>query len=667
MAKSLKKVPQPVNWRREKLNNKSKEILEFYKITEELKKFALSDIAKERIEKLEPKVQEGIIRLSLKETTEARNIVDISSSVPLNSLKDMGRIVSKLEKDGVLTPEELEAVADLLRDTSKIKRFMKDKEYAAPTISSYAYAIFDLGDIREEIERCIVHGGVDDKASSKLQKIRKKIYILEDRIKSKLDSILRSDKYKSCIQEAVVSQRDGRYAIPVKSQYKNYMEGEIHDKSQSGSTVFIEPAEVKKLQNELNENKLEEENEVYRILSELTSAIYDNIRELKINVETMANYDFIFAKGKYSKAISGTSVELNTRNYINLKQGRHPLLGDKAVPLDFVIGEAYRGLVITGPNTGGKTVTLKTIGLLTMMAQAGIHVPVGEGSELAIFQDVLVDIGDGQSIEQSLSTFSSHINNIISILAYAGRNDLVIIDELGSGTDPGEGMGIAVAVLEELYDKGATICATTHYSEIKGFAEKHEGFINGSMGFDINTLKPLYKLTIGKAGESNAFFIALRLGMDKKIIERAHFVTYKEEKSYADVKPYEQVKNAEEKEAHKKQVREFKASIKKEEEKKLAKKEPDFKIGDCVYISFMKRTGIICEEENSRGEYGVMVMKRKIKINRKRLSLYIDNKDLYPENYDFDIIFKSKEYRKKNKLMSKHHIEGMTISEEESK
>ncbi|WP_053243380.1 hypothetical protein [Clostridium sp. DMHC 10] len=537
--------------------------------------------------------------------------MDISSSVPLNSLKDMGRIVSKLEKDGVLIPEELEAVADLLRDTSKIKRFMKDKEYAAPTISGYAYSICELDGIRQEIERCIVHGAVDDKASSKLQKIRKKIYILEDRIKSKLDSILRSDKYKSYIQEAVVSQRDGRYAIPVKSQYKHYMEGEI-----------------------------------------------------KINIETMANYDFIFAKGKYSKVISGRSVELNTRNYINLKQGRHPLLGDKAVPLDFVIGEDYRGLVITGPNTGGKTVTLKTIGLLTMMAQAGLHVPAGEGSELAIFQDVFVDIVDGQSIEQSLSTFSSHINNIISILACAGRNDLVIIDELGSGTDPGEGMGIAVAVLEELYDKGATICATTHYSEIKGFAEKHEGFINGSMGFDINTLKPLYKLTIGRAGESNAFLIALRLGMDKKIIERAHFVTYKEEKSYADLKPHKAAINVEEKEAHKQQVREFKASIKKEEERKLAKKEPDFKIGDSVYISFMKRTGIICEEENSRGEYGVMVMNRKIKINRKRLSLYIDKKELYPENYDFDIIFKSKEYRKKNKLMGKHHVEGMALKEE---
>lgn len=650
-----------------KLNNKSKEILEFYKIIDQLKGFALSDIAKERIEKLEPVVQEGMIRLAIKETTEARKIVDISSSIPINSLKNMSGVVPKIEKGIVLKPEELENIADLLKDTTKIKRFMKDKEYVAQTISSYAYSICELDEVRGEIERCIVHGMVDDKASNKLQKTRKRIYILEDRMKSKLDSILRSDKYKSYIQEAVVSQRDGRYAIPVKSQYKNYMEGEIHDKSQSGSTVFIEPAEVKKLQNELNENKFEEEKEVYRILSELTAAVYENIKELKINIETMANYDFIFAKGKYSKAISGRSVEFNTRNYINLKQGKHPLLGDNAVPLDFVIGEDYSGLVITGPNTGGKTVTLKTIGLLTMMAQAGLHVPAAEGSELAIFQDVLVDIGDGQSIAQSLSTFSSHINNIISILACAGRNDLVIVDELGSGTDPGEGMGIAVAVLEELYRKGATICATTHYSEIKDFAEKHEGFVNGSMGFDINTLRPLYKLNIGKAGESNAFLIALRLGMNKKLIERAHFVTYKEEKSYADIKYEIPVENVVEKEVHKKQVREFKAGVKIEKEKQKIKKTPDFKIGDAVYISFMKRTGIICEEENSKGEYGVMVMNRKIKINRKRLSLYIDKKDLYPENYDFDIIFKSKEYRKKNKIMSKKHVEGMSINEGEFK
>ncbi|MCD2348312.1 endonuclease MutS2 [Clostridium guangxiense] len=594
------------------MNNKSKEILEFYKITEELKKFALSDIAKERIEKLEPKVQEGVIKLALKETTEARRIVDISSSIPINSLKNMGKIVSKIEKGTVLVPEELEAVANLLRDTAKVKRFMKDKEYAAPTISSYAYSICELDKIKEEIERCIVHGTVDNKASSKLQKIRKKIYILEDRIKSKLDSILRSDKYKPYIQDTLVSQRDGRYIIPVKSQYKKCIDGEIHDKSQSGSTVFIEPAEVKRLQDELNENKLEEEKEVYRILSELTAAVYDNKKEVKINIEIMANYDFIFAKGKYSKAISGTNVRLNTRNYINLKQGKHPLLDDNAVPLDFTIGRSYRGLVITGPNTGGKTVTLKAIGLLTMMIQAGLHIPAAEESEMAIFQDVFVDIGDGQSIEQSLSTFSSHINNVISILDCAGRNDLVIVDEIGQGTDPGEGMGIAIAVLEELYNKGATICATTHYSEIKRFAEKHEGFINGSMGFDINTLKPLYKLSIGKAGESNAFLIALRLGMSKKIIERAHFVTYKEEKSYEDVKYEKPTKNEEEKEMHKKQVREFKEGIKIEEEKQL------------------------------------------------------DKKELYPEDYDFDIIFKSKEYRKKNKLMSKHHVEGMTISDSTS-
>lgn len=645
------------------MNKKAKEILEFDKIKASLKEFALSDIAKKRIGNLDPVVQEEVVNTMLKETTEARNIVDITSSLPLNSLNLMDKLMSRIENNFILSPEELEAIGQLLKDGNKMKSFMKDKEYTAPTISSYAYSISELNDIRETIERCITAGRVEDKATNKLLKIRKKIYSLEDKIKNKLDSILRSDKYKNYIQDAVVSQREGRYSIPIKSQYKKLMEGDIHDKSQSGSTVFIEPAEVKKLQDELNVCRVEEEKEVYRILSEITSMIYEVRREIGINIETMANYDFIFAKGKYSRSIDGRTVKVNTKNYIKLEGAKHPLLGNEAVPLDFVIGEEYRGLVITGPNTGGKTVTLKTIGLITIMVQAGLHVPVGKGSEVAIFQDVFVDIGDGQSIEQNLSTFSSHINNIISILQCTGRYDLVILDELGSGTDPGEGMGIATAVLEELYKRGSTICATTHYSEIKDFAEKHEGFINGSMGFDINTLKPLYKLSIGKAGESNAFLIALKLGMRKELIERAHFITYKENKSYSEMKVSVKAEFSEQKSEHEKQKQEFKQGLKIKRDKEPYKEQNIFKIGDCVYISFMKRTGIICEGESNKGEYGVMVMKKKLRINKKRLSIYIENKELYPEAYDFDIVFKSKEYRKKDKLMKKRHIEGLIIEE----
>ena len=645
------------------MNNKAIELLEYNKIKEVLKGYALSDMAKEKIERLEPYVDINIIRKNMIETTEARAIVDINSSVPIHSLTGIKAVRDKIEKGMILSPEDLDMISELLKEVKRLKRFMLDKEQVAPTISLYALSTSELGGLREEIETSIVRGRVDDRATSKLYKIRKRIIILEDKIKSKLDSVLRNEKYKGYLQDSLVSQRNGRYVIPIKSEYRKDMDGNIHDRSQSGSTVFVEPAEVKKIQDELDFEKLEEEKEVYKILSNLTNLVCDNIKEIKINIEVMSNYDYIFAKGKYSKAIEGREVGFNSRNYINIKDAKHPLLGKDAVPLNFVVGEDYKGVIITGPNTGGKTVALKTVGLLTLMAQTGLHIPVAKGSEVGVFAEVLVDIGDGQSIEQNLSTFSSHIKNIISILNCADEYSLVILDEVGSGTDPSEGMGIAVAILEELYKKGAVICATTHYSEIKDFAQNHIGFINGSMEFDINTLKPLYKLNIGKAGESNAFLIALRLGMDKDIIERAHAVTYKEEKIYLEYKAQNEnvIKKEKEVTIHQEKVEKLKSADKREKLNEIKDTKLSFNIGDCVYISFMNRTGIICEGENSKGEYGVMVMKKKIKINKKRLSIYIDKEELYPEEYDLDIVFKSKDYRKKDKLMNKKHVKGLLI------
>jgi len=646
-----------------KVNNKAIELLEYNKIKEVLKGYALSDMAKERIERLEPYVDINIIRKNMIETTEARAIVDINSSVPIHSLTGIKAVRDKIEKGMILSPEDLDMISELLKEVKRLKRFMLDKEQVAPTISLYALSTSELGGLREEIEKSIVRGRVDDRATSKLYKIRKRIIILEDKIKSKLDSVLRNERYKGYLQDSLVSQRNGRYVIPIKSEYKKDMDGNIHDRSQSGSTVFVEPAEVKKIQDELDFEKFEEEKEVYKILSNLTNLVCDNIKEIKVNIEVMSNYDYIFAKGKYSKAIEGREVDFNNRNYINIKDAKHPLLGKDAVPLNFVVGEDYKGVIITGPNTGGKTVALKTVGLLTLMAQTGLHIPVAKGSEVGVFAEVLVDIGDGQSIEQNLSTFSSHIKNIISILNCADEYSLVILDEVGSGTDPSEGMGIAVAILEELYKKGAVICATTHYSEIKDFAQNHIGFINGSMEFDINTLKPLYKLNIGKAGESNAFLIALRLGMDKDIIERAHAVTYKEEKIYLEYKEQNEnvIKKEKELTIHQEKVENLKLAEKREKLNEIKDTKLSFNIGDCVYISFMNRTGVICEGENSRGEYGVMVMKKKIKVNKKRLSIYIDKEELYPEEYDLDIVFKSKDYRKKDKLMNKKHVKGLLI------
>lgn len=646
------------------MNKNTIEVLEYNRIKESLKTYALSEMAKDMIDNLEPFVDVNLIQRFMQETSEARAVVDRTTSVPLHSLPGVKLIKDKVNKGANLLPEELEAICGILREGKKLKRFMADKDFEAPLISSYALSLYELNDVLDEIERCIFQGRILDKASSELSKIRKKIGILEERIKSKLDSVLKNPRYKGILQENLVSMRNGRYVIPVKSQYKNEFDGSVHDSSATGSTVFIEPAEVKKAQDELNLLKIEEDKEEYRILSALTALVADHDRELSINIEVMVYYDFLFAKAKFSKALDGKSVKFNTENYIKINKGRHPLLGRSAVPLDFNIGKDYTALVITGPNTGGKTVVLKTVALLTMMAQSGLHIPVEEDTELAVFADILVDIGDGQSIEQSLSTFSSHIKNIISIMECADKYTLVIMDEVGAGTDPAEGMGIATAVLEEVHRKQAVVVATTHYSEIKDFAYNAPGFRNGSMEFDVNTLRPTYKLNIGKAGESNAFLIALRLGMDKRLIERAHEITYKENKEYSYYKEElveEKIIDKNALEYHEESIKKLESAERIKDISDKQKEKPRFKLGDCVYISTMDRTGIVSELENSKGEVGVMVMRKKFKINHKRLSLYIESEELYPENYDFDIVFETVENRKKDREMSKRHVEGMKI------
>lgn len=649
------------------------QVLEYEKVKECLKQYALSVQAKSKIMRLLPMTGPGMIQSAMQETTEARRILDINPSVPLTALEGVDRVMEKTGKGIVLQPEELNQIGSLLESVGRIRRYMAAMQSAAPEVSAYALSMYELAHLREEIERCICHGRVDDRASPELHRVRKKISIVDDRIKQKINSVLNAASAAGYLQDPVISTRGGRYVIPVKREYRRMVEGTVHDTSASGSTLFIEPVGIAKLQEEMNILKIEEENEVYRVLSTLTGLVDGAVRELSVDIETLVQYDFLFAKAKYSRDLGGCAVLLDTEGKIVIHGGRHPLIGKSAIPLDFHIGDGYRALVITGPNTGGKTVALKTVGLMTLMVQSGLHVPVGEGSRFAIFEDVLADIGDGQSIEQSLSTFSSHVRNISAILACAGPGTLVVMDEMGAGTDPGEGMGFAVAVLEAVYEKGAAVLATTHFSEIKEFAEKTPGFRNGRMEFDIHTLKPLYRLTIGQAGESNAFLIALRLGVDARIIERAHEVTYREKREYRYKELAEGTANGAAPGAPARTPDTSAGGLQTGPAAKRqpnsgthstvepGKKELHFKVGDCVYVSTMKRTGIVCEPENARGEVVVMVMKNKIRISKKRLSLYIDGKELYPEAYDFDIILESKDDRKKKKLMSKRHVEGVVI------
>jgi DNA mismatch repair protein MutS2 len=649
-----------------RMNADAMRILEYDKLKEILKQYAITEQAKKMLDELQPSVDLLKIERLMLETTEARRIIDINAGVPLTAMEKIDEVLAKAGKGFTLTTDELTAVKELLENVKKLKRFMRPMHTVSPVVASYALSMSELPHLSDEIERCVVNGRIDDRATPELNRIRKKIAVTGERIKQKLNSILSSPSFAGVIQEAVVTLRNGRYVIPVKREYKRSFPGNVLDLSASGSTLFIEPAAIARHQEELNLFKMEEEKEAFRILSCLTEMVEGAIREISINVEAFIHYDFIFAKAKYSKSLDCFPVKLNKQNKIRLKGGRHPFIGKSAVPLDFQIGGAYRALVITGPNTGGKTVALKTVGLLTLMAQSGLHVPVEEDSELAVFASILADIGDGQSIEQSLSTFSSHVKNISTIIESSSPSSLVLMDELGAGTDPGEGMGFAVAVLEEVFSKGATIVATTHISEIKEFANKKDGFKNGRMEFDIDSLKPLYRLTIGRPGDSNAFLIALRLGVRRQIIERAHEITYGERKDYScevTLQPKsmicEDMMTKDSQPPLKEAAAARPGTILKEKARKKAVS--NFVKGDCVYISSMDRTGIVYEPENSRGEVVVMVMKKKYKINHKRLSLYVAAKDLYPEDYDLDIVFESKENRKKRKLMSKRHVEGVVI------
>ena len=639
------------------MNEKTLKMLEYHKIIESLKEYAHSSLGKKRVEKLKPLINLEAIRIQIQETTEAKAMLMKNPRVPLDGLDGFENVYNKIGKNHCLNPGDFTATAELINGTRKMKAYMKNMDVVAPVVSSYVYSMKELSDLENNIHSCIGNGRVIDKASSTLNKIRKKKSVIEDRIKSKLQNYLNSSTHSKHLQDKIISSRDGRYVIPIKQQYKNSFEGDVLDSSRTGSTLFVEPEAVKKLQNELNVLLIEEEKEVYIILSKLTAQLEAHQHDIQIILETLENYDFLFAKAKHSQHIKGNPINIVDDNKVNIINGKHPLLGVDAVPLDFNIGYNYRSLIITGPNTGGKTVVLKTVGLLTLMVQSGLHIPAHEDSQLSMFIDILTDIGDGQSIEQSLSTFSSHVKNIIGILSCAEPSTLVLIDEIGTGTDPSEGSGLAMAILEELQKSGATTVASTHYSEIKTFAQEHPSFENGSMGFDINTLKPLYKLSIGIAGESNGFLIALRLGMKKDIVKRAHKLIYKEDKDY-DM-DFEEIETVEDE-----IIKDHISLLNEQREQKQYRKqvtkdkvEHTFSLGDSVHVSTMGRTGIVFELENPKGELGVMIMHKKFTINKKRLKLHIEAKELYPDGYDLNIVFESKDSRRLDHAMNKKHVE----------
>lgn len=509
--------------------------LEFDKIKNILKTYAITFLGIEEIEQLQPSTNMDTVLKWQNETSEATSLILRKNALPLSPISDITDLLKKVSACGVLTPKELLQIADVLRISRKLKLYSYNDRIEILHLSDYFENLYVNKNVEEEIERSIKsEDEIDDRASKTLYDIRRKIADLELQIRDKLNDIIRTNsKY---LQDDVVTFRNDRYVIPVKQEFKNEVKGFIHDYSSTGSTVFIEPTVIFNKNNEIRDLKNEEKIEIDRILSLLTQMVIPIVEQIKYSLKNIGVIDFIFAKAKYGLAINAFKPNLNLDRYINLKNARHPLIDkDKVVPISVWIGDTFSTLIITGPNTGGKTVTLKTVGLLTLMAQSGMHIPASENSEIAIFENIYTDIGDEQSIEQSLSTFSAHMTNIVSILSNVTSNSLVLLDELGSGTDPVEGAALAMSILDNLHNVDCRTIATTHYSELKTYAIREQEIENASCEFNIETLSPTYKLLIGLPGKSNAFAISKKLGLSEDILEKANSYLSSENIKFEDV------------------------------------------------------------------------------------------------------------------------------------
>ncbi len=640
---------------------KSMIALEFDKILEQLGSHAISEPVKQKLLKLRPSLSEREVTAKINETTEGRKILDQLGSPPLPAMKDVPMLLELAVKGAMLIPEQLAQIALFLTACKRMKGFLKRAEVLDVAIAGYGGAIRELTPLSAEIENCIRNNTVDDNASGELKNIRRRMDQLGQEIKTKLENQLRSRK--EWFTDGYVSTRNGHFVLPVKREYKHMVNGTVMDISSSGATYFIEPTAIAKLKEELSGLEIAEGNEVRRILYQLSASVGENSFDLQLNIEAMEALDFIFAKAGLSADMKAVPPRINTDQKIVIEDGRHPLIKPgECIPLNFTLGQGIRGVIITGPNTGGKTVALKTLGLMQLMAQSGLHVPC-KAADLCMNNAVLCDIGDGQSITENLSTFSSHITNIIHILKHTTRESLVLLDELGSGTDPAEGMGIAIAILEELKDSGCLFVATTHYPEIKEYASKTVGLQNARMAFDRESLKPLYRLELGEAGESCALYIAKRLGLPGKMLNRAYREAYLRDNAghltaptpdlLMDISdagiplsPDPVLHTYVEKTAAPKPV---------------STRSSRFQIGDCVVVYPQKKLGIVYQTADERGEVGVQLQKKKELVNHKRLQLKAPATELYPPDYDFSIIFDSVANRKARKKMDKGYQSDLEI------
>jgi len=597
---------------------------QFNQIKEKLITYAISYYGKKRICALQPSTRIEVVKKRLQETAEAKALLMANLHVPFMGLNNIEHLTNQVEKGFILEPNELVNYADFLRSSRLIQAFMQKNQFIAPLLARYSGSLQLFSDIENQIYQVIRNNQVENDASRTLRKIRRAIQECEKEIESKLHAFLRNSQNKPKIQEAMIVRKNERYTVPIKASYKNQISGNVVDTSAKGTTVFIEPLSVAKLNDKLYQLKMEEATEVYQILFGLTGLIAEKMSSIQSNLEVVAQYDMIFARAKYSREINGIEPTVNQDGIIEFVNVKHTLLGEAAVPLNVSLGKEYRGLTITGPNAGGKTVVLKTIGLISLQTMIGVQIIAEPGTNIAIFDQIFVDIGDQQSIENALSTFSGHMHNISVILAKAKQNSLILLDEIGSGTEPNEGAALAIAIMEAFYKKGSIIITTTHYGEIKRFSEQHEDFLTAAMAFDSENLTPKYQLILGQIGESNAFWIANKMNLDKQVVKQAQ--NYLHDRNYSTKKEP------------------FHHKIRRPKERT---KFPTYEKGDRVCWTDKKKSALVYETIEMSDEIVIFIEDEKIRVHKRQLKLEQSAKDLYPPNYDLETLFEDFHDRKK--------------------
>ena len=639
------------------MSNKSLETIGYYNILEKLRECTSTEKAGERILEMQPILSETDLRKQLRDTTQARAMLELSGTPPIPAMEHVEEYLQKAVKGNMLMPEQLEEIGMFLSAVRRLKSYLQRGEEGRISLAFYNRNLIFPEELQEEIERCIRSGRVDDHASAYLKDIRKQIQFLEEKVSERAERALKTNR--QYLNDSFVVKRNGRFCIPVKKECRSLVPGTVVEQSSTGATLFIEPETVANLREDLEIYRIEEDAEERKILYTITNMTAEREAELMEDIRVIEKLDFIFAKGKLSLEMDGTEPKINLEQYMELKGARHPML-DKAscVPLDFQIGKGIRGVIITGPNTGGKTVAIKPVALMSAMACSGLHVPCNE-ADICMQNQILCDIGDGQNISDNLSTFSAHIKNVLNILKRVRPESLVIMDELGSGTDPQEGMGIAISILEELRKSGALFLVTTHYPEVKEYADGYEEVQNARMEFDRDSLRPLYRLRVGEAGESCALYIAKRLGFPDGMLAAAAREAYGD-KSSAFIQSMEIQEHG--RKLEKIHVPRIKRAVEIKDSMETVRK---FSRGDSVSILPDGKIGIVVKPADKNGSVLVQFRNEKQLISHKRLRLKVAAAELYPEDYDFSIIFDTVEIRKARHQMAKHHMEGLEIEVEE--